>query len=1007
MYFRNNTGPILGLILALAPWIATPLNADPSWIWAEGPGSRESAQLRRGFEVSHPLREAVLFLTCDNGATVFLDGQSILTNSDWNQASKIVLTTKLATGHHEILAQCKNEGDVAGLVARLVLKPVEGRESVLETDSSWEASVTGKSDWKPAKVLAKYGDAPWGDALAGAGAPSPAPTATEPAEIHVLPGFRVELVYTVPKSQQGSWVSMTVDNKGRLITCDQNGGLFRLSLPPRGSDTTPGVEKLTNSVGGAHGLLYAFDSLYVMVNEQGGRQGLWRLRDTDGDDQFDEEKRLRHIDGGGEHGPHAIVLSPDGKSLFIACGNHTKLPDHLELSRAARAWSEDQIVTRLWDANGHARGILAPGGYICKTDPDGKVFELFSSGYRNLYDFAFNSIGDIITFDSDMEWDAGMPWYRPTRICLATSGSDLGWRSGAGKWPPYYPDSVPAIIDIGPGSPTGVTSGKGAHFPARYQEAIFANDWTYGTMYAIHLTPEGAGYRAEKEEFLSGRPLPLTDVVIHPTDGAMYFAIGGRGTQSAVYRVSYIGTESTATAQKLNLTPEGQIRRELEVLHTDGVGPESIPSAWPQLGNADRWIRYAARVAVERQPVEAWADRVFSEKRSWAIIEGAVALARRGTSEHRDRLLALLNSLEISALDENARLAMVRAYQLTLIRLGNPEGEIRTATIQRLDALFPSTNRFLNRELAGTLIRLGAPGVVPKTVPLMLTANDANLRYASDALLDRNRGYADAFAHASSSRPNQEQIAFAYLLREAKTGWTPALRKSFFSWFPRTAPWQGGNSFRGFLENIRKDALSTISDPDERRAMETLSTSKASAGIMTQYPAPKGPGQSYSVEEAVALVGTGVHGRNYEVGLGLFHSTGCASCHRFNGAGGGVGPDLTGVASRYTLRDLLENIVEPSKVISDQYGSEEILLTDGTTLVGRAYEENGKVVVVADPRNPEEFTAVDKSQVKTRKPYPVSLMPAGLLNPLNKEEVLDLVAYLQSGGDPKAGVFAK
>ena len=109
----------------------------------------------------------------------------------------------------------------------------------------------------------------------------------------------------------------------------------------------------------------------------------------------------------------------------------------------------------------------------------------------------------------------------------------------------------------------------------------------------------------------------------------------------------------------------------------------------------------------------------------------------------------------------------------------------------------------------------------------------------------------------------------------------------------------------------------------------------------------------------------------------------------------------------YTLRDLMENIIEPSKVISDQYGSEEIQLADGSTLVGRAYAENGKLVVTADPRNPEEFTAVALDQVKGRKPYPVSLMPAGMINPLNQDELLDLVAYLQSGGNPKHKAFAK
>jgi putative heme-binding domain-containing protein len=454
------------------------------------------------------------------------------------------------------------------------------------------------------------------------------------------------------------------------------------------------------------------------------------------------------------------------------------------------------------------------------------------------------------------------------------------------------------------------------------------------------------------------------------------------------------------------LTAAAKLRRDLERLHLEGTGPEAVAKAWKSLGHEDRFVRYAARVAIERQPVSAWADRVFAETRPWAAIEGAVALARVGKPEHRDRLLGFLNGLDLRKLDEPAKLAVVRAYQLALIRQGNPQGETLQATLRRLDALYPSGSRLVNRELVGTLIRLGSSTVVAKSVPLMLTANDSDVRYASDALLERNRGYAGAFAQATASRPNQEQIAYAYLLREAKVGWTPALRKSFFSWFPRTAPWQGGNSFRGFLENIRKDALATVADTAERKTYEEISTRRAAGGDPT-YAAPKGPGKAYSVDEAVAMASGGIKGRSFANGKAMYNSVGCAACHRFDGAGGGVGPDLSGVASRYTLRDLMENIIEPSKVISDQYGSEEIQLADGSTLVGRAYAENGKLVVTADPRNPEEFTAVALDQVKGRKPYPVSLMPAGMINPLNRDELLDLVAYLQSGGNPQHKAFAK
>ncbi|NJM55291.1 MAG: heme-binding protein, partial [Verrucomicrobiae bacterium] len=122
-------------------------------------------------------------------------------------------------------------------------------------------------------------------------------------------------------------------------------------------------------------------------------------------------------------------------------------------------------------------------------------------GFRNEYDAALNVHGDLFTYDADMEWDFGLPWYRPTRICHVVSGADFGWRSGSGKSPTYYEDNLPPLVEIGPGSPTGVTTGRGARFPARYQEAVFALDWTYGRVLAIHARPVGAGYTAEVEDF--------------------------------------------------------------------------------------------------------------------------------------------------------------------------------------------------------------------------------------------------------------------------------------------------------------------------------------------------------------------------------------------------------------------------------------------------------------------------------------------------------------------------
>ena len=183
------------------------------------------------------------------------------------------------------------------------------------------------------------------------------------------------------------------------------------------------------------------------------------------------------------------------------------------------------------------------------------------------------------------------------------SGGDYGFRESSGKLLSYCPDVVPPLVEVGPGCPTGVVSGLAAAFPAKYQNCIYACDWTYGTLYAVHLKPHGAGYDAKLEEFVTGKPLPLTDVVIGK-DKAMYFAIGGRRTQSAVYRVTYVGNESTAPAPDLAETPEHKLRIELERLHDEGTGPDAIDKAWSHLGHADRLVRYAARVAIERQPAK-------------------------------------------------------------------------------------------------------------------------------------------------------------------------------------------------------------------------------------------------------------------------------------------------------------------------------------------------------------------------------------------------------------------
>jgi putative heme-binding domain-containing protein len=136
----------------------------------------------------------------------------------------------------------------------------------------------------------------------------------------------------------------------------------------------------------------------------------------------------------------------------------------------------------------------------------------------------------------------------------------------------------------------------------------------------------------------------------------------------------------------------------------------------------------------------------------------------------------------------------------------------------------------------------------------------------------------------------------------------------------------------------------------------------------------------------------------------LFHAIGCASCHRFDGYGGNIGPDLSSVGNRFSVEGILEEIIHPSRVISDQYSSSEVVLDDGETITGLVAQREDSVRVYTRDLDAEP-TVVSRDAVETIRQVDVSQMPAGLINSLNPEELRDLMAYMLSGGDPDADVY--
>jgi putative heme-binding domain-containing protein len=982
-----------------APKIVANFNdgPTPSWIW----GADNNVRYFLHKEFTGTYKSAVLKTTCDNVVKVKINGQEVVHSTNWQDPSEADITKHLKAGKNTIAADVSNQGGVAAFVFKLILTDDAGKTTYIVSDDSWTSTAGPKAKHEPVRTIAKYGAQPWGKIF------DVAPSAgSVPANVFVtLPGFQVEKLFTVPKETLGSWVTLTTDNKGRLIVSDQdNKGLCRITVPPVGSSEPVKVEKLTVKISAAQGLLYAFDSLYVSVNGGPG-SGFYRCRDTDGDDQFDEVVKLRAINGGGEHGPHSMRLSPDGKSIYFIAGNFTPLPNDAT-SRLNKNWQEDHLLPRQWDANGHARGLLAPGGWIAKTDPDGKTWEAISTGYRNPFDFAINADGELFAYDADMEWDFGTPWYRPTRVSHATSASEFGWRSGTGKWPAFYPDSLPAMVDIGPGSPVGVDFGYGAKFPAKYQKALYILDWTFGTIHAIHTEPDGSSYRATKEEFLSRTPLPLTDITIG-RDGAMYFVVGGRGTQSELYRVTYAGTESTEKVDASNASSAQarKLRHDLEAFHGKTADPKkAVELALANIANPDRFIRYAARVALEWQPKDLWADAILKSTDPETVINGVIALARVGDKAIAPKLLETLGKQNFAGLSMEHKLGWVRAMSLVFLRTGEPTKEVAAALVAKYDGLFPSGDDFLDRELSQLLIYLKSPTIVAKASAILKQPWKPTPPKGIEELIARNKGYGGSLAAMIKNAPDLQKIALAFNMRNAKEGWTMEHRKAFYGAIADSRTRSGGASYQGFLTNIEKDAYDNTSDVD-RLAIEA-------AGLRKPYkipalPKPVGPGQEWDTAKVLALESK-LSGRDFKNGQKMFAATRCVVCHRFYADGGATGPDLTQVAGRFSYKDLVEAITEPSKVISDQYKASAIFTNSGKNLTGKVIGETATTVsILTDPEDSTKVVDVKKSEIEEIKVSKTSLMPQDLLKPLNENEVLDLMAFLLSRGDPNHAVFKK
>lgn len=887
----------LCVVLAPASLAIAQVPVDAHWIWYDDGNPAESAAsgkvwFRIESRAGEPSTGAVR-IACDDAFTLWVNGQKIGSGGG-NESFRFNLNGIVDRGTNVIAIEAENKNGRAGLIVDGEIRSQGGNSMPFDSSSQWLATREAPasdawlapdfdvSTWRPAKDLGPHDVSPWKEIK----------FPENYLDRYVVPpGWTIERIGE--PELVGSLVAMTWGYRGRLLVSRERGPIVSL-IDDNEDGTFDKAVEFSNQMSNCQGLCMVGEILFAVGDGPQGA-GMYKLPNRDGDDVADSVELVTNYKGGmGEHGPHDVVLGPDGW-LYHNSGNHAWITHQPEPTSAIREYYEgDLLKPRFEDPNGHAAGIPAPGGTVWRFTPDGKKWFLNTMGFRNHYDVAFNSDGDLFTFDSDMEWEVGMPFYKPVRVTHCTQGADFGWRSNAGKWLPYFYDSLPSAVDVGRGSPTGIVMYEHQLAP----RMLIVSDWSMGRILGVELDPAGASYHGKFSTLVSGNPLNVSDVEVD-RDGSIIFTTGGRGTEGGVFRVrppvqgdapkkavansiedvltlpqsssgwaredflrvrKQVGNngweasllEAAETGKPeikiraltllAQLGPPAPTRVLLDLAHdkspkvrsfvalllgdrksTDVAGtlgellqdkdPAVVRRACESLvrsgsvgpveplvkllGNPDRFLRYHARLALERVPVEQWKELVLRNADAAVVAEGLLALYRLGPKALASQAGVDRASEIVMQETKNplARLNALRAVQLFLV----PEDSHASSELAKnlLDNLSDGnadqgdpTALGIVMESARLLSFLQTPGAAQAIIGLLQKTQDRNL-----------------------------QIHLVHVSSYLQTDWDYETNVALLNWLESTQRWEGGHSFSGWIRNFMLSHLQHITPADRGKLL--------------------------------------------------------------------------------------------------------------------------------------------------------------------------------------------